>query len=138
MKTQPWAILLVALTTLVTASAQALYKAGVADLILDTTQLTTISGIFWFCFNLLTTPYIFMGLSLYVVGFIMLMIAYKGGEASVLYPIFSSSYVWVVLMGYFIFGEAINASKIGGVLFIVLGIIVLAKGNSATTMEVPA
>ena len=67
------------------------------------------------------------------------MISYRGGEASVLYPIFASSYVWVVLLSYHFLGETMNVFKILGVLVIVFGITLVARsGNDAVEMEVPA
>ena len=117
MKTKPWAIALVASTTLFTSIAQILYKIGARSLTADPIKI-------------LTNPYLIGGLSLYVLGFILLMISYKGGEASVLYPIFSSSYVWVAFLSAYFLGESLNAWKLAGVAVIVAGIIIIARGST--------
>ncbi len=125
MKTQWWAIALVASTTLFTSIAQVLYKIGVRTLTLDP-------------ISILTNYYLIGGLSLYVLGFVLLMVSYKGGEASVLDPIFSSSYVWVAFLSAYFLGESLNAWKLAGVAVIVAGIIIIARSStkdSAVLME---
>ena len=117
MKTEWWAIALVAITTLFTSVAQIMYKIGVRSLTLDP-------------ITILTNYYLIGGLSLYVLAFVLLMAAYKGGEASVIYPIFSSSYVWVVFLSAYVLGEALNVWKVLGVVTIVAGIIIIARGST--------
>lgn len=119
------------------------YKLGVPQLQVNTSELFSLTGVvpelFSLVFGVLLNPYIFAGILLYAVGFVFLLISYRGGEASVLYPIFASSYVWVVLLSNYWFNEVINAWKITGVLVIVLGITVLVSGgwDGAIAMEDP-
>ncbi len=127
METKWWAIALVAITTLFTSVAQILYKIGARTLVLDPIAI-------------LTNYYLIGGLALYGLSFFSLMISYKGGEASVIYPIFSSSYVWVVLLSYSVLGESLNVWKLAGVAAIVLGIFIIARSStkkSAVGMEDP-
>jgi len=81
MKTKLWAIGLMIFTTLLTSSAQIFYKLGAATLELNLLALIT-------NYNLI------IGLCIYAVGAVLMIIAFKGGELSVLYPIIATSYIW--------------------------------------------
>ena len=75
--------------------------------------------------------YLFFGLFSYGVGFILMFLAFKEGELSVLYPILSTSYVWVVLLSPFIFvGESIGALKLIGVTIIIFSVSLIGIGAS--------
>jgi undecaprenyl phosphate-alpha-L-ara4N flippase subunit ArnE len=120
MKTKKWAIGLVILCTLFTASAQFFFKKGAAAL-----PSITIFAV--------------AGLACYAIGAVFLMAAFKGGEVTVLYPIFSTSFVWVVLISQYILGEYISIYKWLGILFIITGIIFIttATRSSVTRYEAP-
>jgi len=143
MKTKWWAIALVLFTTLLTSAAQMFYKYGVQQLVLDTANLNSLMGLASFIVSLvwqvLFTPPITVGIICYAMGFLLLILAYKGGEATTLYPIFSSSYIWVIFLSNYFFGEPFSPMKIGGVLIIVLGITLVVRGgqDSAVTMGDP-
>jgi len=95
-KTKLWAIMLMFITTLLTSSAQLLYKSGV-DSIDFSKFLSIVSNI-----NLIS------GLLIYAVGAVLMIIALRGGELSVLYPIIATSYIWVGLLSWFFFAESLN------------------------------
>ena len=88
MHTSPWAIVLVFISTLVNASAQFAYKFG-------SNQSLHLA-------NLLTNYYIWLGLFLYGVSALMLVIALKYGELSVLYPVIATSFIWVNIIASYI------------------------------------
>lgn len=115
-KTKPWAIGLMLLTTLLTSTAQVFYKKGVPALKFDFISLIT-------NYNLL------IGLSLYVVGAVLMIIAFKGGELSVLYPIVATSYIWVGIFSYFIFSESINLLRWIGIFSIFFGVVFIGFGS---------
>ena len=115
MSTKLCSILLVLFTTLLTSSAQILWKKGSATLTF------TIVGI-------LTNYYIISGVLLYIVGGILLIISFRGGEVSVLYPIIATSYIWVSFLSIRFLGEKINAFKIIGILTIMTGIVLIGYG----------
>ena len=116
MATKLWAILLVAFTTLLTSSAQILYKLGTPALAFS------ISGI-------LANYYLIGGMLLYVVGGTLIIISFRGGEVSVLYPIIATSYIWVSFLSQIFLGEVMNAFKWVGVLLIIAGIIAIGFGS---------
>jgi drug/metabolite transporter (DMT)-like permease len=102
--------------TLLGAVAQILIKRGSAhfslNLIEDATNLPLV-----------------VGLVLYG-GFCLLMVlALRKGELSMLYPIISLTYVWVTLLSYTVLGEKPNWYKNTGIAVIVIGVAVLGRGS---------
>ena len=111
MATKLWAIGLIVLMTALTSTAQLLYKAGI--------------GSFPQCLDLKLV----LGLAIYAVGAVMLLYALKGGEVTVLYPIIATSYIWVGIFAWLLFGEGLGAIKIAGLLTILCGITILSAGS---------
>lgn len=116
MTTKLWAALLVLFTTLLTSSAQILWKKGSAILAFDVLAL-------------LTNYYIIGGILLYVVGGSLLIISFRGGEVSVLYPIIATSYIWVSFLSIIFLGEIMNNFKWIGIASIITGIISIGYGS---------
>ena len=97
-------VLLVFLCTLIGAAAQILLKIGA-------TQLTSSNPI-----RMLLNPYVFSAdtrCTESTPG--MLILALRKGHLSLLYPIISLTYVWVAILSYLIFHEAINPYKALGI-----------------------
>lgn len=120
MTTKLWATSLVLFTTLLTSSAQLLWKKGSATLTFD------IVGI-------LTNYYLIGGILLYIVGGTLIILAFRGGEVSVLYPIIATSYVWVSLLSVKFLGETMNELKWIGITSIIGGIILIGYGSKDMT-----
>ena len=116
MATKLWSILLVLFTTLLTSSAQILYKLGSKTLVFDV-------------LSILTNYYLIAGLLLYAVGGTLMIVSFRGGEVSVLYPIIATSYIWVSLLSIFFLGETMNAFRWAGVMAIIAGIISIGYGS---------
>jgi len=117
MKTKLWTIFLVLFCTLLTSGAQIFYKFGVKKLSFN-------------FFSLITNYYLIFGLILYLLGAILLIIALKNGELSVLYPIVATSYIWVSLLSPKFFPtDSINLMKWIGVFIIVTGVSFVGIGG---------
>ena len=116
MATKTWAILLLLFTTLLTSSAQILWKKGSATLTFDAPSI-------------LTNYYLLGGMLLYVAGGTLLIISFRGGDVSVLYPIIATSYVWVSFFSVFYLNEKMNFFKSIGVVSIIAGIILIGFGS---------
>lgn len=101
--------------TLFGAAAQILIKSG-ANGLFSTSP--------WAMFS---NPFLVTGYSLYAVSTVMLVLALRDGQLSVLYPIISLTYVWVLLLSVVIFSERLNLFKILGVALIVLGVSFLGR-----------
>jgi drug/metabolite transporter (DMT)-like permease len=136
MKTKLWAIGLMFLTTLLTSTAQIFYKAGVnmhslACSYSDDT-LIFLACVLNYIFSLITTNYIIMGLLIYAAGAIIMIIAFKGGELSVLYPIIATSYIWVAILSLLIYHDTISFVRWFGILTIFIGVIFIGFGSKST------
>jgi drug/metabolite transporter (DMT)-like permease len=78
--------------------------------------------------GIITNPVLVAGYGLYAVVTILIVVAFKDGELSVLYPILSLSYLWVTVLSFFIFHDTLNAYKVIGVTVIMCGVAVLGRG----------
>src|SRR3989344_5628760 len=119
MATKLWAALLVLFTTLLTSSAQILWKIGSESLKPD-------------LMSVLTNYPLIMGLFLYAIGGGLLIISLRGGEVSVLYPIIATSYIWVSLMSIYFLNEQMNLWRWAGIFVIIAGISFIGYGSSET------
>ncbi len=108
-------ILLVFCCTLFGAAAQMLIKSGANSL--AGTSL-------W---SMLTNLPLLAGYALYGLSTILLVLALRSGELSILYPVISLTYVWVTMLSVLILHESMNPFKALGVLVIVLGVAVLGR-----------
>ncbi|MBI2659913.1 hypothetical protein HYX07_02030 [Candidatus Woesearchaeota archaeon] len=116
MATKFSAALLVLFTTLLTSSAQLFWKKGSAALSFD-------------IFAILTNHYLMAGILLYIVGGVLLILSFRGGEVSVLYPIIATSYIWVSFLSIFFLNELMNSFKWLGVASIITGIVLIGYGS---------
>ncbi len=131
MGTKWWAIALVLLCTLVTTSAQIFLKTGADALPKFSFFLDLIKGIniFQLLFIFLTNWQLLVGISLYAIGAVILILAFKGGEVTVIYPIFASSYIWVSLLSVYFFSEPLGLLKLAGIFIVISGITFIALGS---------
>jgi drug/metabolite transporter (DMT)-like permease len=106
MATKAWAIALGVVCTAFTSSAQILYKIGAASLPV-----------------IFTNWYLLGGLGLYAIGALIFILALRGGEVTVIYPIIATSYIWVTLLSYFILKEAsLSTLSVIGISLIFIGV----------------
>ena len=117
MKTKKEAIALVLFCTFLTAAGQIFLKIGSGNLSFN-------------ILNLLGNFPLITGLVLYALGAVILVIALKHGELSVLYPIIAMSFVWVSFLSIIFLNEIMNIWKWAGVITIILGICFIGKGGS--------
>lgn len=116
MATKAWAIMLVVICTLLTSTAQIFYKLAADRLEFDIIKI-------------ITNYYLIGGLAIYGVAVVILLIALKGGELSVLYPIIATSYIWVSLLSMYFFKEVMNLYKWVGIFIIIGGIVLINIGS---------
>ncbi len=119
MTTKAWAVGLMILTTIFTSAAQVFYKFGAAKL-----EFSLIS--------LITNYQLIIGVVLYVLGAVIMITAFRGGEVSVLYPIIATSYIWVSLMSIWFFKESVGFFRWVGVFVIIAGIVLVNLGSKKT------
>ena len=116
MKNLKLGIVIMLLCTLFTAAGQLFFKYG--------------SKTFeWDLYSLITNYNLIGGLFLYGVGALLLIVALKFGDLSVIYPIVSLTFIWVMIISSLILKETINNFKIGAVIFIIFGVVLVARGS---------
>lgn len=115
--TQRQSIALVFFCTIFGAAAQVLIKHGAS-------QLPSGNP-----FAMLSSVPIVTGYSLYGISTVLLVLALRDGQLSILYPVISLTYVWVTLLSVAIFRESMNFYKLFGVLVIVTGVAVLGRNS---------
>ena len=79
---------------------------------------------------LVTNIPLIAGYTLYGINTLMMVLALKNAEMSLLYPIIALTYVWTTLASYAVLGEPSNVYKNLGIVTIVLGVAVMGRrGN---------
>lgn len=106
------------LFTLLSATAQYLIKTG-ANRIGANPALP----------DLITNIPLLAGLVLYGLGAVMMVLALRHGELSVLYPMISLSYVWVAIISVVFFHEQMNLPRVAGIIVIMAGVGILGRGS---------
>ena len=109
--------MLVFACTILGSAAQLLIKAGMSHF-----------SPHWLA--LLTNLPLIAGYTLYGINTLMMVLALRNGEMSMLYPIIALTYVWTTLLSYTLLHEPSNVFKNLGIATIVLGVAVMGwKGN---------
>ncbi len=103
--------------TILGATAQILMKMGANTLVTKNP------------IDILTNPPLFAGYCLYGLSTILLVLALRDGELSILYPVISLTFAWVTVLSVLIFHDALNVYKVAGILVIILGVGVLGMGS---------
>ena len=115
--------ILVVCCTIIGAGAQILLKRGAGELGANPTMVHTAMA-------MILNPALLAGFSMYGVSMVLLVLALRHGELSLLYPVFALTYVWVAILSVLVLHESMNAFKLAGIAIIVGGIAVLGKGSS--------
>lgn len=108
LRTKVWVIPAVMACTLLTSVAKVLWKAGADRLP-----------------NLLTNWPIFTGILLYGVVAIAFLYLLKRNEASIIFPIMATNYIWVALLSAYYFTESLTALKWAGIAAIFTGAVII-------------
>ena len=115
--------MLVFCCTLVGAVAQMFIKTG-ADTLAHPTLLGAVLG-------MVTNPLLFTGYALYGFNTLLLAVALKDGELSILMPVIALTYVWVTVLCVVLLHESMNPLKFAGIATIVCGVAILGMGSKA-------
>lgn len=120
MKTRISSIVLMVVCTLLISYAQIMYKIGAATL-----QANII--------EVLCNTHIMLGLTMYFIGAMIMIVALKSGELSILYPFLALSYIWVSILStrFLPTPEHMNILKWIGVFIIILGVTCIGIGSTS-------
>jgi len=107
--------------TVLGAIAQVLIKFGAPKLGLQPSLVNT-------AISIAANLPIMSGLVLYGLSTVLLVLALRHGELSMIYPVIALTFVWVTILSALVIGESMNAYKIAGIAIIVGGVSVLGLG----------
>ena len=114
MATKMWAICVVLLCTVFTSFGQILLKIG--------TENTHVV-------SMLSNWHLWLGIIFYILSGVLLIISFKGGSVSTLYPIIATSYIWVSFLAFHYLGESLTVWKWFGISLVLLGVIFMGIGG---------
>lgn len=117
MTTQLWSIIVIVASTVLSSFGSFYMKIGSKSLTSNITKLVT---------NL---PLI-GGLTFHVLSGILGVIAYSGGELTVLVPLGSLNYIWASILAIYFLDEKMNRWKWLGIIFIMVGVTLIGLGES--------
>ena len=75
----------------------------------------------------LANPYILIGLFMYVFGAAGWIFVLTRVEVSSAYPLISLGFVFTLIFGHLLYGEAVTMSKIAGTIIIMIGCALIAR-----------
>lgn len=114
---------LILISVFLGALGQILVKYGAVNL-----QLNFIGvGLFKSLGSILTNLPVMLGIFSYGISFLLWIKVLSKVELSYAYPMVSLGYVLVMIFSYFIFKENFSLLRVVGVIFIIIGVILVAK-----------
>ena len=114
--------------TLFASAAQILLKIGMLHPLpaVDPSHLSTFVDLI---FALATNVPLIVGFGFHACNALLLILALKDGELSILWPIYALSYVWVGLLSMHFFGDRMNTWKGAGIALIIVGVSLLGRAS---------
>lgn len=109
---------------LLNAGAQLLLKAGTNSVGMFEFSRDNIAPIGW---KLATEPHIAGGLACYVISVVVWIMALSRVEVSIAYPMLSIGYAVNALAAWYLFGEAVTATRLAGIGVIIVGVYMVAR-----------
>ena len=79
--------------------------------------------------GMLANTVLLKGILIYGASTLVYVAGIKGGELSVLFPLVSTGYIWVVILSMKFLGEKMNALKLAGMAMIMIGVILIGMGS---------
>lgn len=108
------------------AAGQLLLKKGMSTMGPLTLSADQLFNILW---RIGTNPYVIIGLLIYVSGTVFWLAALSRVDLSFAYPFASLSYIAMIVGGWLLFGERVDAWRIAGSLVIMTGVILISQSG---------
>jgi drug/metabolite transporter (DMT)-like permease len=80
----------------------------------------------------------FVGYALYGMSAVLLVLALRRSQLSLLYPVIALTFVWVAILSVIVFHETLTPMRIAGITTVVLGVGLLGFGESSPAESKPA
>lgn len=74
---------------------------------------------------------VILGMGIYGTSAVLFIVALKYGRLSILYPVIATSYIWVTLLSYYVFGESVTYVNWIGVAMIIFGVTLITMKGGA-------
>ena len=98
------------------ALGQYLYKEGAVQV-----QLSNLASVF-------TNPRILLGILCYIGVMSLFVLGFKkGGQLTVLYPVYATTFIWAALIGFFVLGENFTLFRVLGTVLIIAGVVFVVR-----------
>ena len=114
------AIILITISTLINAFGQLLWKKGVTTIVFSTMKT--------FILTSLNLNFI-LGWIFYALAALFMIISLKYGNLSLIHPFLSLTQVWVLILASMFLQETITINKISAVSLIIIGTILISRGD---------
>ena len=115
---------LILLDVILNVTGQLSLKYGMSRIGNFTISLPTLPPVF---LKAATNVYVLFGLLCYGLGFMVWLIVLSKAEVSYAYPLISLGYVFTALLARALFGEAVGATRMVGILVTCLGVFLIAR-----------
>jgi multidrug transporter EmrE-like cation transporter len=117
-------LMCILLSTLLGVAGQMLLKQGMSRM---GEQSLAVNGLAGIGLRIATSPWVILGLMVYVSGTFFWLIALSRVELSFAYPFASLSYVLILATGWALLGEAVSPLRLAGVVTICLGVLIVSQ-----------
>jgi multidrug transporter EmrE-like cation transporter len=118
-------IAMILFTVATNAAAQIMLKKGMLTLG-PLSAPAGLGGLVGTAFSVVFNPWVFAGLSLFVVSMASHLVVLSRVELSFAYPFLSLAYVVVAAYAFFVFGENVGAARIAGIALIMAGTVFIS------------
>ena len=97
--------------------------------------LASFGQMFWKMYHTEGLWAMLLGFVLYACGAVVMILAYRHGNLSVLQPMLCLSYVFAIFIAIFILKEQMTTMKITGILVVIFGVIMIAGGDEPNAVD---
>ncbi|MGY3765397.1 EamA family transporter [Vagococcus vulneris] len=77
--------------------------------------------------NVLRNLWVYIGTFLYIVSSVTNIMLFNFLDYSIAFPMTSLTYVWTVIISYFIFKEKLTTRKFLAIIFIIIGVFIISQ-----------
>jgi drug/metabolite transporter (DMT)-like permease len=116
--------LFIAISICAGVSGQLVLKRGMTQI---GAQSVSASTLFDLLSRIALSPWIILGMGIYVAGTFFWLMVLSRVELSFAYPMTSMSYILIVLSSWYLLGESISPLRIAGVITIIAGVSLIAQ-----------
>ena len=100
--------------------------------------LASFGQMFWKMYHTHGLWAMILGFAVYAGGALIMIVAYRYGNLSVLQPMLCLSYVFAIFIAVFILKEQMTPMKLSGILVVIFGVVMIAGGDEPVSGDGPA